>query len=78
MRRGWWLLPGPGDFVRRGADELREGRNLALALPRHLPDDVTILALRRAPGPEVGDSHSAREHPGARGHEEETWPQLTA
>jgi hypothetical protein len=39
-------LPGPGEFIRLAADELREGRNLVLSLPRHLPDGLPE-ALRR-------------------------------
>jgi serine phosphatase RsbU (regulator of sigma subunit) len=47
---------------------------LIARMPDHLPDDVTILALRRAPGT-LGHAPNA---PGARGNEEETWPQSNA
>jgi hypothetical protein len=46
VSQSWWRLPGPGEFIRRAADELREGRNLVLSLPRHLPDGLAE-ALRR-------------------------------
>src|SRR5947208_9079778 len=55
MGRDWWLLPGPSEFVQRAADELREGRNLVLALPRHLPDGLAgALRAHRFPDGEGG------------------------
>jgi len=47
---------------------------LIARMPDHLPDDVTILALWRAPGT-LGPAPNA---PGARGTEEETWQQSNA
>ena len=41
MSAVWWRLPGPAEFVRRTASELREGRNLVLCLPRYLPDGLS-------------------------------------
>jgi hypothetical protein len=37
MGGAWWHLPGPGEFVNRTAEGLRDGRNVILALPQHLP-----------------------------------------
>ncbi len=31
------MLPGPEEFIRKSADELREGRNLVILLPEHFP-----------------------------------------
>jgi serine phosphatase RsbU (regulator of sigma subunit) len=56
----------------RDVDDLIE--RLVARMPSHLPDDVTILALRRAPEPALDLSHSAPAATGARGPEEETWP----
>jgi hypothetical protein len=56
--RFWWLLPGPAEFIRGVADELREGRNLVLLLPRHLPDGLAdAVRAERFPG---GDGDSWR------------------
>jgi len=48
---------------------------LIARMPSHLPDDVTILALRRVPEPGTGPFTFGPTAPGARDHEEETWPQ---
>lgn len=65
MSRSWWLLPGPGEFVRRVSVELREGRNVVLLLPRHLPDGLgaAVRAERFAEG-EAGPWRSLPIDPG--------------
>ena len=35
-----WQLPGPGRFVTRVADDLRDGRNVVLSLPEHLAEGL--------------------------------------
>ena len=49
----WWRLPGPSRFVCRVVDDLRDGKNVTLCLPAHLPD-----GLARAILDELGDSWS--------------------
>jgi len=50
-------------------------RRLVARMPGHLSDDVTILALHRAPEQGTGPFTFGPTAPGARSHEEETWPQ---
>ncbi len=40
MSAAWWRLAGPSNFVERVAEEFRDGRNLILALPEHLPSGL--------------------------------------
>ncbi|MDT5123166.1 MAG: hypothetical protein QOC96_2648 [Acidobacteriota bacterium] len=40
MSRLWWQLPGPQVFISRVVDDLREGQNILLCLPAHLPDGL--------------------------------------
>ncbi|MBI3801875.1 MAG: hypothetical protein HY268_33505 [Deltaproteobacteria bacterium] len=37
MSRFWWGLPGPAGFVSRVVQDLRDGKNVVLCLPEHLP-----------------------------------------
>lgn len=55
MAHFWWQLPGPASFVRRIADELAEGRNVVLALPEHLPAELSrAIRDERFPDGEAG------------------------
>lgn len=40
MSRVWWQLPGPGRFVVRIVQDLRDGKNIVLCLPEHTPDGL--------------------------------------
>jgi len=37
MQHLWWQLPGPNRFVLRVVQDLRDGKNVILCLPEHLP-----------------------------------------
>ena len=37
MERSWWQLPGPSQFIEEVASDLRQGRNVIIALPNHHP-----------------------------------------
>ena len=45
----WWQLPGPSRFVSRIVQDLRDGKNVMLCLPEHLPDGLSS-AIRSALG----------------------------
>jgi len=47
----WWRLPGPSRLIGRIVDDLRDGRNVTLCIPDHLPDGLT-----RAVREELGES----------------------
>jgi hypothetical protein len=49
----WWRLPGPSRFIGAVAGDLRDGRNVTLCLPEHLPD-----GLARGIRDELGDCWS--------------------
>lgn len=51
MSRLWWQLPGPSRFVARIVQDLRDGKNVVLCLPEHVPDGLAS-AIRSA----LGDS----------------------
>jgi hypothetical protein len=40
MSKVWWRLPGPCHFIEWAAEEFRDGRNLVLGLPEHLPSGL--------------------------------------
>ena len=40
MNAAWWRLPGPSRFIEQSAEEFRDGRNLILGLPEHLPQGL--------------------------------------
>lgn len=40
MHSLFWQLGGPSRFVERVADELREGKNVVICLPEHVPDGL--------------------------------------
>ena len=65
MSRLWWQLPGPGRFVARIVQDLRDGKNAILCLPEHAPDGLAN-AIRSA----LGDSEEWSWHT-LRGQEED-------
>ncbi|HEY7030469.1 MAG TPA: hypothetical protein VH482_04030 [Thermomicrobiales bacterium] len=50
MSLSWWDLPGPRRFVEAIARDARDGMNIAVCLPHHTPDGLSV-AVRR----ELGD-----------------------
>lgn len=40
MGRFWWQMPGPSRFVARVVQDIRDGKNILLQLPRHSPVDL--------------------------------------
>jgi hypothetical protein len=47
MQHLWWQLPGPDQFVLRVVQDLRDGKNVILCLPEHLPSGLAF-AIRSA------------------------------
>lgn len=41
MTRFWWQLPGPSQFIDRVVQDFRDGKNVILCLPEHLPSDLS-------------------------------------
>jgi len=37
MNKFWWQLPGPNSFLNKIINDIRDGRNVILCLPEHLP-----------------------------------------
>lgn len=37
----WWQLPNPNLFIDRVVQDLRDGKNVILCLPEHLPDGLS-------------------------------------
>lgn len=46
---GWWEMPGPGRFVQRLAQTVRDGRNIVLVVPPWMPTGI-YEAVRRTTG----------------------------
>lgn len=53
----WWQLPGPQGFISRVVDDLRDGKNVTLCLPAHLPKGLQS-AMRSALGDEEWPWHT--------------------
>jgi len=51
MNALWWTLPGPRRFASEVADDLRDGSNVVVLLPAHVPDGID-----RAVRVELGDN----------------------
>lgn len=45
MNSYWWQLPGPAHFLAFVEDDLRQGKNVFLALPEYMPRDFLRIAL---------------------------------
>lgn len=41
MNRLWWQLPGPAQFVLTIAQDLQDGKNVLILLPRHMPRGIS-------------------------------------
>lgn len=41
MTRFWWQLPGPSQFIERVVQDFRDGKNIILCLPEHLPSGLS-------------------------------------
>ncbi len=40
MNKFWWQLPGPNSFLNKIINDIRDGRNIILCLPEHLPSGM--------------------------------------
>jgi hypothetical protein len=40
VNKFWWQLPGPNAFITKIIDDVRDGRNVILCLPDHLPEGL--------------------------------------
>ncbi|HEY9694174.1 MAG TPA: hypothetical protein V6D15_18375 [Oculatellaceae cyanobacterium] len=41
MTRFWWQLPGPSQFIEQVVQDFRDGKNVILCLPEHLPSGLS-------------------------------------